>query len=129
MQAHLAPWTRLPSRQACYAVAPPYRPAFIEAIKARLPWGSSHWYGTLKIWAVEKSHVTTLATLLLEHFPKEERCQECLDGRPCPVWTEKDRIAQELKLGRLRSLSPDRQRSRNRLPRRRPRRSSSRKDV
>lgn len=108
MRAHLAPWTRLPSFSDGYAVATPYRPAFVEALKAQLPWEVCRWYGKLQIWTVATTHITTLASLLLEHFPKEERCQECLDGRPCPIWTEKDRIAQELKLGRLRSLSPGR---------------------
>src|SRR5262245_34430505 len=108
MLVHLAPWKRLPSRLDCYAVAPPFRPAFIDAIKANLPWGSSQWYGKIKIWTVATTHVVTLATLILEHFPKEERCQGCLDGSPCSIWTEKDRIAHKLRLGRLRSLSQDR---------------------
>jgi hypothetical protein len=121
MRVHLAPWTRLPSRQDCYAVASPYRPAFIEALKAKVPWGCCHWESNLQIWTVEASHLTELVSLLLEHFPKEERCPLCFESRPCPVWTEKDRLAREHKRGGIRSLyyNP----ASSRVSRRKPRRS------
>lgn len=105
LQAHLAPWTRYPLGRPFYAVATPYHKAFIAALKSKFPeWGCRSWCRELKIWMVDASRIADLASLLLEHFPKERRCEECFRGRPCSVWTKKDREARENKLGGLRVL-------------------------
>ena len=75
------------------SILAPYRPQFIEAIKARIP-RSSRWFDAdARSWDVFEPYIGRALALAAAHYGAVERVVPEAEARPAPAWRDSVRRA------------------------------------